>query len=88
MSLTPRAILQGVLPFALGCSSALAQVIPPDIGTTIREIEQRRPEVPPQRSPSLQVDQPARPSLQASAPVRRLVRLLRCHHRSAHLPLA
>ena len=88
MSLTPRAILQGVLPFALGCSSALAQVIPPDIGTTIREIEQRRPEVPPQRSPSLQVDQPARPSLQAPPEARFPVKRFRITGATAFPPSA
>lgn len=54
----------------LGSGPVSAQVLPPDIGTTIREIEQKRPEVPPQKEPSLQVDQPARPSLQAGAEAR------------------
>lgn len=66
----PRAVRTGMLALALGCNPALAQVIPPDIGTTIREIEQKRPEVPQLRSPSLQVDQPARPSLQAPPDMR------------------
>ena len=63
--LTPRAASTGVLALALGCSAALAQVLPPGIGTTLREIEQTRPEPPQQKSPSLQVDQPARPALDA-----------------------
>lgn len=65
MSSTSRAAPAAALVLALNGAPALAQVLPPDIGTTIREIEQRRPEVPPERRPSLQVEQPARPALQA-----------------------
>ncbi len=70
MSVTPRAAWAGMMAVALECGSVLAQVLPPNIGTTIREIEQTRPEVPVERSPSLQVDEPARPPLQASADTR------------------
>ncbi len=83
---TPRTILLAAFPFVLGCSSALAQVLPPDIGTTIREIEQRRPEVPPQRTPSLQVDQPARPSMEASPEARFSVKGLRVTGATAFTP--
>lgn len=74
MYLTFRVALPGAMVLALTCGSALAQVVPPDIGTTIREIEQRRPEVPQERRPSLQVDQPARPALQTAPDARFPVR--------------
>jgi hemolysin activation/secretion protein len=66
-----------MLALALGSGAALAQVIPPDIGTTIREIEQKRPQAPQQKSPSLQVDQPPRPAAQAPAGVTFAVKRLR-----------
>jgi hemolysin activation/secretion protein len=73
----PRAVWAARgLALALSCDASLAQVIPPDIGTTIRELEQKRPEVPQQKSPSLQVEQPPRPVLEAAPgvtfPVKRL----------------
>jgi predicted Zn-dependent peptidase len=49
----------------------------PDIGTTIREIEQKRPQAPQQKSPSLQVDQPPRPAAQAPPGVTFAVKRLR-----------
>ena len=66
----PAAAAGALVAGAEPAASALAQVMPPDIGTTIREIQQTRPEVPPQRRPSLEVDQPARPALQAAPDVR------------------
>jgi hemolysin activation/secretion protein len=77
MYLKLPAAAAGTLLLAQTCGLALAQVIPPDIGTTIREIEQRRPEVPPERRPSLEVDQPARPALQAAPEARFPVRAFR-----------
>jgi hemolysin activation/secretion protein len=44
----------------LGCGAA---ELPPNIGTTLREIEQKRPPVPPKSDPSLQVDRTSRPAL-------------------------
>ena len=67
---TFRAAPRVALAFVLTCAPALSQVLPPDIGTTIREIEQRRPEVPEQVRPSLQVEQPTRPALQAAPDAR------------------
>jgi hemolysin activation/secretion protein len=60
----------GALLLALACRHGLAQVLPPDIGTTIREIEQERPTVPQTRQPALQVDEAPRPALRASPDVR------------------
>jgi hemolysin activation/secretion protein len=40
----------------LGCEITSAEGPPPNIGSTVREIEQRRPAVPPQRKPSLEVE--------------------------------
>ena len=74
---TPLAAPTVALVLALSCAPALAQVLPPNIGTTIREIDQRRPEVPPERRPSLQVDRPARPALQAEPEARFPVRAFR-----------
>jgi hemolysin activation/secretion protein len=54
-----------------------AQVVPPNMGTIIREIEQKRPEMPPQHSPSLQIDQPARRALQAEPDARFMVQRFR-----------
>lgn len=65
----PRVFGAGGLTLALGCSASLAQVVPPDIGTTLRELEQRRPEVPQRTSPSLQMEQPPRPALEAAPEV-------------------
>jgi hemolysin activation/secretion protein len=63
-----------VLVLALSVTQGFAQVLPPDIGTTIREIEQKRPAVPQEQRPSLQVEQPARSPLQAPADARFAVR--------------
>ena len=54
------------LTIALGCAAVAAAEPPPSIGTTIREIEQKRPAVPPKSDPSLQVDS-TRHALAASA---------------------
>lgn len=83
MSSNFRAAPSAALVLALTSAPALAQVLPPDIGTTIREIEQRRPEVPPERRPSLQVDEPARPALQAAPDTRFAVRAFRITGASA-----
>lgn len=67
---TLRGTWPGALLLTSVCGAGLAQVLPPDIGTTIREIEQRRPAVPERRQPALQLDEPARPALQAAPNVR------------------
>ncbi len=46
-----------------------AQQRPPGIGDAIRGVEKTRPEAPPQPAPGLQIDQPARPALEAGAAV-------------------
>ncbi|HQR52078.1 MAG TPA: ShlB/FhaC/HecB family hemolysin secretion/activation protein [Burkholderiales bacterium] len=86
MPSTFRRIRPGALFLALLCSPAPAQVLPPDIGTTIREIEQRRPAVPQTREPALQVDEPARPALQAAPDVRFRVERLRITGATAFPP--
>jgi len=65
--LVERSIALVVLTATLGCGIAVAAERPPDIGTTLREIEQRRPAVPPRADPSMQVQQTARPALKAAA---------------------
>ncbi len=52
------------LTISLACGAAEP---PPDIGTTLRELEQKRPAVPPKPDPSLQVDKSSRPALEAGA---------------------
>jgi len=44
------------LTISLGCGAAWADELPPNIGTTIREIEQKRPTAPPKSDPSLKVE--------------------------------
>ena len=57
--------------FALTISFACgAAEPPPDIGTTLRELEQKRPAVPPKSDPSLRVDKTSRPALDADAAAR------------------
>lgn len=62
------AALRAAGAFALTVSLACgAAEPPPDIGTTLRELEQKRPVVPPKVDPSLQVDKSSRPALEAGA---------------------
>lgn len=65
--LVERTIALAVLTVTLGCGLVVAAERPPDIGTTLREIEQKRPAVPPRADPSLQVEQTARPVLEVAA---------------------
>lgn len=51
-----RLTIAGVLTMALACSVAHAQERPPSAGTTVREIEQQRPQVPALTDPTLQID--------------------------------
>jgi len=56
-----------VLTMSLGGIAAAADTPPPNIGTTIREIEQKRPAVPPQSKTPLQVEGTTRQAMDASA---------------------
>jgi len=68
MSQVSKRLLMGVLALtvALGCAGVTAAERPPNVGTTVREIEQQRPAVPPKAKPSLQVEPPSRPALDAA----------------------
>ena len=68
MGQTSKRRLMGMVALfvALGCGGLSAAERPPNIGTTLREIEQQRPAAPPKTKPSLQVEQPSRPALDAA----------------------
>jgi len=65
-STTVRIVGFLALAVSLGCGAA---EMPPDIGTTVREIERQRPVPPPKSDSSLNVEQKARPALDAAAGV-------------------
>jgi len=51
-----RTIVVAALTMSLGCGTARGDEPPPNIGTTVREIEQKRPTAPPKSDSSLKVE--------------------------------
>lgn len=66
-----------VLTILLGCGVVYAQERPPNSGSTVREIEQTRPQVPALTDPSLQVDARERLAMRAGPGTTFIVRSVR-----------